>query len=108
MLSCLFLCIPELWGEYDYIVVGAGTSGAVVLSRLSEDAGTKVLAVEAGTWENDLTDIPAFAAYFQQSSYNWAFKSSPSSSAFLGSLRVQYVVFSLGWIRLFVNANCFT
>ena len=66
---------------FDYVVVGAGSAGCVLASRLSEDAHVRVLLLEAGPvdhpWAWQL-HMPAALAYpLKNQRYNWGYWSEP-------------------------------
>jgi choline dehydrogenase-like flavoprotein len=69
----------QLEGEFDYIVVGAGTAGCIVANRLSADSRNRVLILEAGGRDNWIWfHIPVgylFAIGNPRS--DWMFKTEP-------------------------------
>jgi choline dehydrogenase len=64
--------------SYDYVVVGAGSAGAAVASRLSEDAGVSVLLLEAGP-VNDALEISMPAAFpnLFRTRWDWSYRTTP-------------------------------
>nr|CAD7392758.1 unnamed protein product [Timema cristinae] len=73
-----------LYKEYDFVVVGGGSAGAVVANRLSEITKWTVLLMEAGEDENEITDVPSLAAYLQLTNMDWQYKTEPTGRACLG------------------------
>ncbi|KAF7922636.1 hypothetical protein BELL_0148g00020 [Botrytis elliptica] len=66
---------------YDFIIVGGGTSGLVVATRLSENPEIQVLVLEAGGnhLENPQINIPALWPSLLGTELDWAFKTIPQS-----------------------------
>ncbi|VDI62882.1 Hypothetical predicted protein [Mytilus galloprovincialis] len=64
---------------YDYIVVGSGSAGGIIATRLTEDPAVSVLLLEAGgsDLENEQTQIPLTAGNLLRSKYDWNFKTVP-------------------------------
>ena len=64
--------------QHDYIVVGAGSAGAALATRLSEDPRNKVLLIEAGKKSHPYSRFPiSFGLLINDPSANWLFESEP-------------------------------
>jgi choline dehydrogenase-like flavoprotein len=65
--------------EFDYVVVGGGSAGCVVASRLSEDSKVRVCLLEAGGGGNNwVVKAPiGIAIQVPSKTNNWAFETEP-------------------------------
>ncbi len=66
-------------GEFDYVVVGAGSAGCVLAGRLSEDPAVRVLLLEAGPPDRSLwIHLPiGYGKTMWSDTYNWRFNTDP-------------------------------
>src|SRR5271165_1640098 len=65
--------------EFDFVIVGAGSAGCVVASRLSEDGRSRVLIVEAGADDQSIyLRMPsALSIAMNMRRYNWHYETEP-------------------------------
>ncbi|KAL4711925.1 hypothetical protein ACJJTC_006094 [Scirpophaga incertulas] len=71
----------HLHETYDFVIVGGGSAGSVLANRLSEVEGWKVLLLEAGGHETDISDVPLLSLYLHKSKLDWKYRTQPQDTA---------------------------
>ena len=66
-------------GDFDYVVVGAGSAGCVLALRLTEDGRCRVLLLEAGGSERRFwLQVPiGYGKSFYEPRVNWMYRTEP-------------------------------
>ncbi|KAM3968885.1 ecdysone oxidase-like [Aphomia sociella] len=62
-------------GIFDFIIIGVGTAGSVLLNRLTESGYHTVLGIEAGVDPPIESILPAFFEFLPYSRYDWNYTS---------------------------------
>ncbi|RCL81995.1 MAG: choline dehydrogenase [Alphaproteobacteria bacterium] len=69
--------------KYDFIIIGAGSSGATIANRLSENLNISVLLIEAGKKEHLFAQMPmSFGLFINKPGVNWRYSSEAEAGTF--------------------------
>ncbi|XP_065364732.1 glucose dehydrogenase [FAD, quinone] [Calliphora vicina] len=93
--------IGDLRDSYDFIIVGGGSAGCALASRLSEVKQWNILLLEAGGDEPAFADVPQLYPVFQRSPWDWKYKAEKSSRYCLAMQNQQ-----CGWPRGKMLGGC--
>lgn len=75
--------------HFDYVIVGAGTSGSVLSYLLTKDTNFSVLLIEAGGVFNGLSSVPLLCTLMQSTNMDWSLKSVPQKYSSFGLVNRQ-------------------
>ena len=82
--------LPGMNATFDYVVVGGGTGGLTIATRLAEDPSVSVAVIEAGGFyeidNGNLSVIPGYANFYTGANSNnyqplvdWGFDTTPQA-----------------------------
>ncbi|KAI0877920.1 putative glucose-methanol-choline oxidoreductase [Hypoxylon argillaceum] len=88
--------IPGDAATYDYVIVGGGTAGLTLATRLVEQKAGSVAVVEAGTFYEivgNTSQVPAYDSYFSSKGahdwnplVDWGYQTTPQAGAYNQSI----------------------
>lgn len=78
---------------YDYVIIGAGTTGSVLANRLSANTNLSILVIEAGTTFGFMSKIPILTTFQQKTAHDWQFQTVSQKFSSRGFVEQVLLIF---------------